>query len=193
MGKLRELYREIILADLFRYEESTNFKIFLKAYFISHLGFRLSFWLRIANYFYSNQNIILYKLFRLYYKRKTRKFGVDIPCETKIGPGLYMPHPIGIVINGESTIGCNCNIHQSVTIGESPRGKYKGNPTFGSNIYIGPGAKIFGKINIGDFVAIGANCVVNKSVEESAVVIGIPFKVVSYNGSHDYVKRFRQT
>jgi len=189
MAKIVNYFKEFILADLFRYEESTRLQVFLKAFFISHLGFRLSFWYRIANYFYINKNVFLYRLFRLYFNRKSRKFGIDIPCETEIGPGLYMPHPIEIIINANTKIGKNCNIHQDVTIGESPKGRYKGSPSLGSNIYIGPGAKIFGKINIGDSVAIGANCVVNKDVPKSAVVVGIPFKIISYNGSDGYVRR----
>ncbi len=48
-----------------------------------------------------------------------------------------------------------------------------------SNVYIGPGAKIFGKIIIADGVAIGANSVVNKSIlEENVSVAGIPAKII---------------
>ncbi|HMP14590.1 MAG TPA: hypothetical protein PKD70_11975, partial [Saprospiraceae bacterium] len=48
-----------------------------------------------------------------------------------------------------------------------------------NNVYIGPGAKIFGAIQIADNVAIGANAVVNKTFGESGVVIGgVPAKVI---------------
>jgi len=99
-----------------------------------------------------------------------------------------MPHPFTIVINGNYIIGNNCNIHQGVTIGEAGRGKKIGNPVIGDNIYIGPGAKIFGKINIENNCAIGANCVLNYSTKENGVIVGIPGKVVSYKGSIGLLK-----
>lgn len=56
-------------------------------------------------------------------------------------------------------------------------------------MYIGPGAKMFGSIKIGNNVAIGANCVVTKDIPDNAVVVGIPGKVISYEGSNGYVNR----
>lgn len=54
----------------------------------------------------------------------------------------------------------------------------------GNGVYIGPGAKIFGPIEIANFVAIGANAVVNESVIESNVTVaGIPAKIISDKGS----------
>ena len=52
-------------------------------------------------------------------------------------------------------------------------------PRIGDNVYIGPGAIIFGGIEIADNVSIGANATVNKSVMESnTVVVGTPAHVV---------------
>jgi serine O-acetyltransferase len=54
----------------------------------------------------------------------------------------------------------------------------------GDNCYIGPGAKIFGAIEIGPDVAIGANAVVNKSFPGGGVTLGgIPARVISQSGS----------
>ena len=61
-------------------------------------------------------------------------------------------------------------------------------PVIGDNCFIGPGAKIFGKINIGDNVAIGANAVVNKDVPSNVTVAGVPAKIVNQNGT---VGRFK--
>jgi serine O-acetyltransferase len=52
---------------------------------------------------------------------------------------------------------------------------------------MGPGAKIFGAITIGNDVAIGANAVVTKNLPDEAVAVGIPAKVVNLNGSKDYI------
>jgi serine O-acetyltransferase len=52
----------------------------------------------------------------------------------------------------------------------------------GNNVTIGSGAKILGKVVIGDNVVIGANSVVTKSVPDNAVVMGIPAEIVKYIG-----------
>jgi serine O-acetyltransferase len=79
-----------------------------------------------------------------------------------------------IVVNGKSKIGANCTINADVNIGTNA-GSIDEVPTLGNNIYIGPGAKIFGSIYIADNCAIGANSVVNKSfLEKFSVVAGVP-------------------
>ena len=72
------------------------------------------------------------------------KFGIGIPFITEIGPGFYVGHFGGIFVYPDSKIGRNCNLSQGVTIGNANRGKNKGYPTIGDNVYIGPGAKIIG-------------------------------------------------
>ena len=55
-------------------------------------------------------------------------------------------------------------------------------PHLGDNIYIGPGAILFGAIIITDNVTIGANATVNKSCEEQYVVLaGSPASIVKRN------------
>ena len=90
-------------------------------------------------------------------------------------------------MNGESIIGKNCNISQGVTLGQANRGRNKGYPILGDNIYIGPGAKIVGAVKIGNNVAIGANCVVTRDIPDNSVVVGIPGKVISQEGAKGYV------
>src|SRR5579862_3856992 len=44
--------------------------------------------------------------------------GADIPLNTySIGAGLELPHPNGVVIHPQATIGPNCRLFQQVTIG----------------------------------------------------------------------------
>jgi len=57
----------------------------------------------------------------------------------------------------------------------------------GDNVYIGPGAKIFGAITIGDGVAIGANAVVHHDVSSGVTVGGVPARVISKKGSQGLV------
>jgi len=61
-------------------------------------------------------------------------------------------------------------------------------PTLADRVYVGPGAVIFGPVQIGEDAAIGANAVVTKSVTARAVVAGAPARVVSGKGSFLYVQ-----
>jgi serine O-acetyltransferase len=87
----------------------------------------------------------------------------------------------------KTVIGENCNISQGVTIGQAGREGKQLTPIIGDRVYIGPGAKIFGGIKIGNDVAIGANAVLTKDLPDNAVAVGVPAKIVSYEGSHDFV------
>jgi serine O-acetyltransferase len=67
-------------------------------------------------------------------------------------------------------------------------GKADSAPVIGDNCYIGPGAKIFGPIEIGPNTVIGANAVVNQSfVDGSQTIAGIPAKVISSKSSKGYL------
>ncbi len=142
---------------------------------------------------YTKNNKLLkftfYPFARFMLSHYTYKLGISIPYVTQIDSGFYIGHFGGIVINEQSTIGKNCNISQGVTLGQANRGKNKGYPTLGNNIYIGPGAKIIGAVIIGNNVAIGANCVVTKNISDNSVVVGIPGKVISSNGSKGYINK----
>jgi serine O-acetyltransferase len=140
-------------------------------YFLSQRKYYLPMWLISVLLFYHYQH----------------KYGIQINYKTKIGKGFYIGHFNCIVVSPSAVIGDNCNISQGVTIGVSSRGVRKGYPVIGNNVYIAPGAKIFGAIKVGDNVAIGANAVVNIDVPDNAVVAGIPAKIISYNGVEGYI------
>lgn len=113
--------------------------------------------------------------------------GVGISPQAVIGPGLYIGHFGQVIINGEARIGSNASLSQEITIGYAQRGPRQGTPTIGNRVYIAPGAKLFGAITIGDDVAVGANAVVNRDVEDRAVVGGVPARLISKQGSFDMV------
>jgi len=93
--------------------------------------------------------------------------GTDIPLGCKIGGGLVMPHPNGIVIHPDAVIGPNCLLFQQVTIGAA-RG---GVPMIGGHVDMGAGAKVLGPIHIGDHARIGANTLVIDDVPPGARVV----------------------
>jgi serine O-acetyltransferase len=115
------------------------------------------------------------------------KYGISIPYNTHIGPGLYIGHHGGIVINDKVVIGRDCNINHEVTIGVKYGGRNPGVPAIGDRVYLGPGSKVIGGICLGNDVAVGANSVVVDPVPDFSVVAGIPARVISSKGSSDYV------
>jgi serine O-acetyltransferase len=123
---------------------------------------------------------------RFLYRRISIKLGISISPNT-FGPGLSIAHRGTIVVNGGAQIGANCRIHTGVNIG-TEAGKADAAPVIGENCYIGPGAKIFGPIQIGSNSVIGANAVVNKSFPEGGQTIaGVPAKIISSKSSKGYL------
>ena len=117
------------------------------------------------------------------FRKISIKLGFSIPINV-FGPGLAILHYGTIVVNSGVRVGSNCRIHTGVNIG-AQLGKGTEVPRIGNNCYIGPGAKLFGAIEIGDNTAIGANAVVNKSFPEGNVTLGgIPAKVISEKSTH---------
>jgi serine acetyltransferase len=52
----------------------------------------------------------------------------------------------------------------------------------GARVDVGAGAKILGKIRIGDRVQIGANAVVLQDLPAGAIAVGIPARIISMVG-----------
>ncbi len=99
--------------------------------------------------------------------------GADIPLNCKIGGGLVLPHPNGVVIHPDAEIGPNCLFFQQVTIGAADA-----LPKIGGHVDIGAGAKVIGGVDIGNHAVIGANAVVNCDVPENRVAVGVPARVL---------------
>ena len=105
------------------------------------------------------------------------RLGLSIP-KNVLGPGLCIVHYGTIVVSPQAKVGAWCRIHPSTSIGE-----YNGAPQLGNYVYVGPGAKLFGAITIGDCVAVGANAVVNKSFGDNLTIGGVPAKILNTNGT----------
>lgn len=163
--------KEIIKADLFRYEGLTNISKGKR-----NPGFRYMYYLRKASQYKKMSAFGLYYYFIL--KRLGYRYGFQIPVTTSIGEGFYIGHFGTIVINENAKIGKNCNIAHLTTIGQANRGKHKGCPTIGDNVWIGTGCVIAGKINIGSNVLIAPNSFVNMDIPSNSLVIGNPAKII---------------
>lgn len=128
-----------------------------------------------------------------YVNRINIKFGASITHNWSDKDNFLSPptlgHDIlGLVIASDAIIGNNVFISHQVTIGAS-RG---GSPTIGDNVYIGPGAKLFGDIKIGNNVRIGANCVVFMDVPDNATVVLEKPRVIVKENNTDYKIRSKE-
>jgi serine O-acetyltransferase len=112
--------------------------------------------------------------------------GICMPNKTVIGGGVYFPR-FGAIILSHGSIGENCTIEQNVTLGIAGRGDDRGHPTIGNRVFIGAGAMIVGKITVGDDAYIFPGSVVTRPVPSRAVVMGYPARIVSYDGSFDWI------
>lgn len=178
-----------IRCDAYRYTGGGKWLSIIKLYF-STIGFRYTCWMRICTLLLNNR--ITYPFFVLAKIRLihiSHNSGIQISYRTNIGEGFYIGHYGTMVVNSNSIIGKNVNISPGVNIGQANRGKYKGVPQVGDNVYIGPGAKLIGAIKIGNNVCIGANAVVTKDVPDNACVAGVPAEIISMKGAIGYVNR----
>ncbi len=141
--------------------------------------------MRRVEYFNNCKHGFFYKIITLIlkyqYKKMQIKLGYSIPINT-FGPGLMIQHRGTICVNGKARVGRNCRINVDVNIGTNMEKEGEA-PVIGDNCFIGPGVKMFGKIHIGNNVAIGANSVVNKSFPDNVTIAGVPAKIVNNIGT----------
>lgn len=106
--------------------------------------------------------------------------GIDLPWDTQIGPNLQLQHGVALVVNHETTIGSNCILRHSTTIGNKKYadGRCSASPIIGDNVEIGSNVVILGPIKVGDNAIIGAGSVVVKDIPARTVVAGNPAKVI---------------
>lgn len=120
-------------------------------------------------------------LSRLVYFANCVLFGADLAPTAVVGPGLALPHPVGVAFSPVH-IGRNVRLMGGVRLGG---GGYDdvtrdGLPTIGDDCYIFDGAKVFGAVTVGDRVVVGTNSVVSRDVPSDVIVLGIPARVVKH-------------
>ncbi|MBQ4834146.1 serine acetyltransferase [Pseudoalteromonas sp. MMG010] len=162
---------QLIKADLFRYTAQYSFSALIKNLLNSNCGFKYMFWFRLC----LSKNYIVRFTAQFMHRHLSIKYQIQIPKETKIGPGLYLGHATSIVINSTAVIGKNCNLSQFTTIGSN----YGQAAVIGDNVYIGPNVCVVEHVLIGNCAAIGAGSVVVKNVLDNCTVVGNPARVIS--------------
>lgn len=145
-------------------------------------------WLIIFRKVQKCKNKLIKIIYMLKLKRLTNKTHIQISPKTVIGDGFYIGHMGRIIINKDSIIGKNVNIATGVTIGQENRGKRKGCPKIGNEVWIGTNSVIVGNIKIGNDVLIAPLSYVNFDVPDHSIVIGNPAKIIKKdNATKDYI------
>jgi serine O-acetyltransferase len=117
-------------------------------------------------------------LLRHGWRRLARAAGLVIGCEIRspVPARLFLPHPNGIVVGNSARIANDVVLLQQVTLGchyaYADSMTVDGDPTLEEGVYVGPGAKILGRVTIGAWSVIGANAVVTISVPAHSIVVG---------------------
>ena len=136
----------------------------------------------------STSNFILKFFYKILFRLARNKKHIELSEVTKIGGGLYIGHPYCITINPKVILGENINIHKGVTIGQENRGKRKGTPIIGNDVWIGVNSTIVGKIIVGDDVLVAPNTYINCDIPSHSIVFGNPC-IIKYkeNATKNYI------
>ena len=124
--------------------------------------------------------ILLGPIYFLLERRMRAKWGIHVDRRARIGGGFFIEHFGGVFVGHAAAIGENFTIYHDVTLGEIQAGRRKGQPILGANVTIYSGAKIMGKVRIGNNAAIGNNVVVQRDVPDNALVQLQPPMVVRF-------------
>lgn len=178
--------KKMLNCDLLRY--SGNGRFLKYKLLIFNPSFQITFWFRIGTWLQSKGGgwKILYYIVFFIHRHNQYKTGIQLPFGTTIGPGLCFSHFSCTVINVGAVIGNNFTMFQGCTVGSS-RGI--GIPVIGDNVVMSAGSKVIGNVKVGDNVMIGAGAVVVNDVPDNAVVVGVPAKIINFDGKK-HVERY---
>jgi serine O-acetyltransferase len=103
---------------------------------------------------------------------------MEIYYSTSIGEGFRVMHGTGLVIGPRHQIGKNFTVYQGVTLGQRRQHCPEEALEIGDDCVLFAGAKILGKLRIGNGVKVAANAVLLCDAEEGATYGGIPAKMI---------------
>jgi serine O-acetyltransferase len=142
--------------------------------------------LRTDEYYNNNPSSFINKILKRYHHFQVSRLGVALRFYIRrkvFGASLRINH-FGNILMRTHEFACSCGIHHGVNIGvNNPADLKLLVSTIGSNVWIGPGAKLSGQITTASGVVFGANAAVNRDVLENSTVVGIPVRIAPYRGT----------
>lgn len=130
---------------------------------------------RIAHYLWQqNRRHLAYHV----QSRINELFSIDIHPAAQLGRRLSIDHGTGIVIGETCIIEDDVSLFQDVTLGGT--GKLSGNrhPIVRRGAMIGSGAKVLGRLIIGENARVGAASVVLEDVPANSTAVGNPARIL---------------
>lgn len=104
-------------------------------------------------------------------------FTAHIPGKAVIGQGCHFGHnALGVILNGRSLIGRDCFIGTHVVLGGQPDAD--GAPQLEDDVVVHTGARIFGRIVLGEGCVVAANAVVTQSFPPRTLIGGMPARAL---------------
>lgn len=165
---------DAVRTDVHRLTESEHSLANKLGIFFLHIGLHAVLWYRVSHWLAMHHLGPVAAIIAYWAAVLT---GAQISPRARIGKGLVIYHPHGVVIGATAVVGDYCTLTQTNVIGQL-RGRGD-RPTIGDYFYAGAGAKVLGPIRIGNHVKIGANSVVLDSLPDGVTAIGIPAIIVS--------------
>ena len=123
-------------------------------------------------------------------------YGIDLMSFSINVKKLSIAHPVGVLLGGNGIYSTGrVTIMSGVKFGgKSPTDplyilKHKEQKVFelGDNVVIGTGTTLLGPLSICDNVIVGSMSLVNKSIIEPGIYVGIPIKKISDSFNFDWV------
>lgn len=184
---LKELWA-LLGSDLARFEQTyklrrqsfSTFKVIMESLlfkpgFQGVLFYRVSHWLYKKGWLYSAWLLTRFSV---------AVTGAEIEFNALIGPGLFIAHPVGIVIGRGTVIGSQATLFQGVTFGVKrwdPDSIHKF-PKVGNCCTFFSHCTIVGEISIGDYCVVGANSLVDRDLPFGSLAVGVPAQVYPNKG-----------
>lgn len=130
---------------------------------------------RVANWLWCNgrRSLALYIQNRI-----ACVFAVDIHPAARLGKGIMLDHATGVVLGETTRVGDNVSLLHGVVLGGSGCGSGQRHPIIGDGVLIGAGAKLLGRISVGEGSKIASNSVVLCDVPPGTTYAGVPARMV---------------
>lgn len=146
-------------------------------------GFHAMATYRVAHLLWQEGRHLLALLFQ---SISSEVFGVDIHPAAQIGCGILLDHGTGFVVGETAIIENDVSLLHEVTLGGT--GKEKGgarHPIVRSGVLIGAGAKVLGRVEIGECAKVAASSVVLNDVRPHTTVAGVPAQEMASSAPGD--------